>query len=54
MYGDNWVAKAPIALLDRLHDFPEAAGQEVVVLAKVLAAGVNTGYQDFGNVQVTY
>ncbi len=40
-------------LLDKmLHAFPERAGQQVVVLAQVLACDANVGYEDLANTQV--
>ncbi|GLC63300.1 hypothetical protein PLESTF_000021700 [Pleodorina starrii] len=52
-YGADWSTKAPIKLCDRYFSGSmEAAGQEVVLLSKVLSANVNQGFQEMGNVQV--
>lgn len=43
---------APPQLLQKLEDFREFEGEEVVVLAKVLAAEVNYGFDDFSCLQL--
>eukprot|EP00877_Chromochloris_zofingiensis_P007489 jgi/Chrzof1/2994/Cz12g07110.t1 len=52
-YGADWSCKAPIKLCERAFaGSMQKDGQQVVVLSKVLAADINTGYQDTGNIQV--
>lgn len=52
-YGADWASKAPIKLCERAFaGTMERPGQQVVVLSKVFAADINSGYQDLGNVQV--
>jgi hypothetical protein len=51
--GTDWTHKAPVKLCDRsFGGVMEAPGQEAVILSKVLAWEVNSGYQDLGNVEV--
>jgi hypothetical protein len=52
-YGTDWQCKAPIKLCERAFAGTCAAeGQEVVVLARVMADAANLGYQELSNVQV--
>lgn len=52
-YGSEWASKAPIKLCERAFaGVMEHPGQQVVVLSKVFAADINTGYQDLCNVQL--
>lgn len=47
------LGEAPPQLLQKIEAFKEEEGEEVVVLAKVLAAEVNYGYEDFMCMPVT-
>ncbi|KAI8476024.1 MAG: trypsin-like cysteine/serine peptidase domain-containing protein [Monoraphidium minutum] len=52
-YGTDWASKAPIKLCERAFaGTMERPGQQVVVLSKVFAADINSGYQDISNVQL--
>jgi S1-C subfamily serine protease len=52
-WGKQWDRKAPIKLCDKAMNeqklFPD---QEIVILAQVLAAEINIGYQNLSNIQV--
>jgi PDZ domain len=49
----DWQCKAPIKLCEKaMVAQQQGEGQEVVVLAKVMAADINAGYQDISNIQV--
>lgn len=53
VYGADWSCKAPIKLVEKAFAASKRDSQEeVVVLSKVLAADINSGYQDTGNIQV--
>lgn len=53
MYGADWSCKAPIKLVHASYaKSKQQPDEEVVVLSKVLAADINLGYQDTGNIQV--
>jgi hypothetical protein len=52
-YGADWQCKAPIKLCERAFAGScREEGQEVVLLARVMADSANLGYQDMANVQV--
>ncbi|RMZ56724.1 hypothetical protein APUTEX25_002813, partial [Auxenochlorella protothecoides] len=52
-YGKEFDYDAPVKLLDKMmHAMADAPGQQIVVLAQVLAADVNVGYEDIVNTQV--
>jgi hypothetical protein len=52
-FGDDYEFDAPVRLLDQLFNAQaQAKGQQVVLLSQVLAADVNTGYDDLSNLQV--
>ncbi len=48
-WGADWYRNAPQPLTARLGRRPTVAGEEVVILVKVLAAAVNRGYHDLGS-----
>jgi hypothetical protein len=53
VYGADWSCKAPIKLVHAAYaKSKQQQHEEVVVLSKVLAADINLGYQDIGNIQV--
>eukprot|EP00882_Tetradesmus_deserticola_P018709 GHRQ01020094.1.p1 GENE.GHRQ01020094.1~~GHRQ01020094.1.p1 ORF type:complete len:426 (+),score=236.79 GHRQ01020094.1:1316-2593(+) len=53
VYGTDWSCKAPIKLVEKAFAASKRDTQEeVVVLSKVLAHDINSGYQDTGNIQV--
>lgn len=53
VYGPDWSCKAPIKLVHVTYaKSKHQQHEEVVVLSKVLAADINLGYQDIGNIQV--
>jgi hypothetical protein len=53
VYGVDWSCKAPIKLVHAAYaKSKQQQHEEVVVLSKVLAADINLGYQDIGNIQV--
>jgi S1-C subfamily serine protease len=49
VWGNEWYRNAPQPLTARLGRPPAVAGEEVVILVKVLAATVNRGYHDLAN-----
>jgi S1-C subfamily serine protease len=51
-WGPDWYRNAPQALTARLERRPAIAGEEIVILVKVLAAAVNRGYHDLGSMVV--
>lgn len=52
-YGNEWMADAPVRLLDKLYyGNPAESGEQVVVLGQVLADEATLGYEDVSNVQV--
>eukprot|EP00897_Mesotaenium_endlicherianum_P005554 jgi/Mesen1/5026/ME000025S04425 len=52
-YGKDWEMKAPLRLCEKAAaGILEDPAQEAVLLSQVLAAEINTGYQNMGNVQV--
>eukprot|EP00878_Enallax_costatus_P022522 GHUV01023896.1.p1 GENE.GHUV01023896.1~~GHUV01023896.1.p1 ORF type:complete len:352 (+),score=75.57 GHUV01023896.1:1558-2613(+) len=52
-YGNEWMADAPVRLLDKLYyGQPAEPGEQVVVLGQVLAGEATLGYEDVSNVQV--
>ncbi len=53
LWGKKWYNDAPAHLLDLRTGFLEAKGEGVVLLVKVLASEVNTGYHDIFNGHVT-
>ena len=53
LWGKKWYNDAPSPLLDLRTGFLEAEGEGVVLLVKVLASEVNTGYHDIFNGHVT-
>lgn len=54
-YGKEYDFDAPVKLLDKLmHAMADRADQQVVVLAQVLAAEINIGYEEIINTQVTH
>ena len=53
LWGDEWYYDAPAHLLDLRSSYLGAEGEEVVLLAKVLAAEVNTGYHSIYHGHVT-
>ncbi len=53
VWSSDWYNRAPKVLVAILSDnYPETAGQEVVLLTKVLAAEVNEGYHDINSMIV--
>jgi hypothetical protein len=51
--GPEWYRDAPPRLLAALDDVPEVPGQQVVVIAQVLAAEINEGYHEVAGRVVT-
>ena len=52
-YGKEYDFDAPVRLLEQMmHSLAESEEQQVVVLAQVLAAEINIGYEDIINTQV--
>lgn len=52
-YGDDWMANAPRRLVDKaLNSLMARPGQQIIVLSQVLVDDINTGYQQFQNLQV--
>eukprot|EP01118_Nematostelium_gracile_P007791 TRINITY_DN2554_c0_g1_i1.p1 TRINITY_DN2554_c0_g1~~TRINITY_DN2554_c0_g1_i1.p1 ORF type:complete len:442 (-),score=106.86 TRINITY_DN2554_c0_g1_i1:35-1360(-) len=52
-WGKQWDRKAPIKLCDKaMNDQKLYPDQEIVILAQVLAAEINIGYQNLSNIQV--
>ena len=52
-YGKDYDYDAPVKLLDKmLHGMPAEEGEQVVVLAQVLAAEINLGYEEIVNTTV--
>lgn len=53
VYGCDWQCKSPIKLYEKaIAGSKSCEDEEVVIVSKVLASEVNTGYQDLGNIQV--
>jgi S1-C subfamily serine protease len=53
LFGDKWYNDGPTHLLDLRKGFLSAEGEEVVLLVKVLASEVNTGYHNIFNGHIT-
>ncbi|GAX81161.1 hypothetical protein CEUSTIGMA_g8594.t1 [Chlamydomonas eustigma] len=52
-YGDDWVNSSPRRLYDKaMHLLMQRPQQQIVVLTQVLSDDVNSGYQQFQNLQV--
>jgi len=52
-WGYNWNEDAPFNLINYFtHEKPKQAGEEVVIIIKVLPADVNQGYEDFTNERI--
>ena len=52
-FGEDYEFDAPVRLLDLLFNAQaQARGQQVVLLSQVLAADINTGYDDLSNLQL--
>jgi len=52
-WGYNWTADAPFNLINYFsHEKPKQAGEEVVIIIKVLPSEVNQGYEDFTNERI--
>ncbi|HRZ29149.1 MAG TPA: serine protease [Spirochaetota bacterium] len=48
LWGDKWYDDAPKLLLHQIFTgFPTSERKEIVILSKVLAADINTGYHDY-------
>lgn len=52
-WGEEWSIDAPPDLLSELERAPTAAGEEVVVLVRVLASAVSEGYHDLADEAVS-
>eukprot|EP00878_Enallax_costatus_P026753 GHUV01028740.1.p1 GENE.GHUV01028740.1~~GHUV01028740.1.p1 ORF type:complete len:293 (+),score=101.63 GHUV01028740.1:117-995(+) len=52
-YGDDWMSNSPRRLVDKaLNSLMQKPGQQIIVLSQVLVDDINTGYQQFQNLQV--
>ncbi|GFP98019.1 protease Do-like 9 [Phtheirospermum japonicum] len=52
-YGKEYDYEAPVKLLDKLlHEMPQSAEEQIVVVSQVLVADINIGYEDIVNTQV--
>jgi hypothetical protein len=52
-YGDDWMSNSPRRLVDKaLNSLMAKPGQQIIVLSQVLVDDINTGYQQFQNLQV--
>lgn len=52
-YGEDWINAAPRRLYDKaMHQLMQKPNQQIVVMTQVLSDDVNTGYQQFQNLQV--
>lgn len=52
-YGDDWMSNSPRRLVDKaLNGLMQKPGQQIIVLSQVLVDDINTGYQQFQNLQV--
>lgn len=52
-YGDDWMSNSPRRLVDKaLNSLMQKPGQQILVLSQVLVDDINTGYQQFQNLQV--
>ncbi len=53
IWGRNWRHRAPPRLTAQLEKYPQTAGEQVIVLTKVLAHDVNAGYHDMEDLTIT-
>jgi vacuolar-type H+-ATPase subunit F/Vma7 len=52
-YGDDWMSNSPRRLVDKaLNSLMQKPDQQIIVLSQVLVDDINTGYQQFQNMQV--
>ncbi|WIA37685.1 hypothetical protein OEZ86_014578 [Tetradesmus obliquus] len=52
-YGDDWMSNSPRRLVDKaLNSLMARPDQQIIVLSQVLVDDINTGYQQFQNLQV--
>lgn len=52
-YGDDWITSSPRRLVDKaLNGLMDKPGQQIIVMSQVLVDDINTGYQQFQNLQV--
>lgn len=52
-YGDDWITSSPRRLVDKaLNGLMDRPGQQIIVMSQVLVDDINTGYQQFQNLQV--
>jgi hypothetical protein len=52
-YGDDWMSNSPRRLVDKaLNSLMQKPDQQIIVLSQVLVDDINTGYQQFQNLQV--
>ncbi|KAL3642463.1 Protease Do-like 9 [Castilleja foliolosa] len=52
-YGIEYDYEAPVKLLDKvLHDMPQSADEQIVVISQVLVSDINIGYEEIVNTQV--
>ncbi|KAF6257274.1 trypsin-like cysteine/serine peptidase domain-containing protein [Scenedesmus sp. NREL 46B-D3] len=52
-YGDDWMSNSPRRLVDKaLNSLMQKPEQQIIVLSQVLVDDINTGYQQFQNLQV--
>lgn len=52
-YGDDWMSNSPRRLVDKaLNSLMAKPDQQIIVLSQVLVDDINTGYQQFQNLQV--
>lgn len=54
-YGDDWITSSPRRLVDKaLNGLMDRPGQQIIVMSQVLVDDINTGYQQFQNLQVGF
>jgi hypothetical protein len=54
-YGDDWMNHSPRRLVDKaLNSLMQKPEQQIIVLSQVLVDDINTGYQQFQNLQVGF
>lgn len=52
-WGDDWYSSAPKNLVALFrYGIPRVAGEQVVIMSKVLPAEINSGYHDFRDLQI--